>query len=214
MPNAQSKNAKRVAKRRKPARYVMCRELKPDVFAEPSDVRLVLAQRDAQRRDRTQELETVVLPFDVSFASDSSGNIQQVYANDPTNSAYWTVYRANYDQYRVLGVRFTYEPNILVGGSSVTIRAPVSVVTDYDDSASLTAYSLAETYSDHQRFVSDKRIVKIACEQATVDMWTDSVTSSPNNQFWIKTFSAGNTPSTTMGRVLIEYVVQFKGRGI
>lgn len=195
-------------------RYVVCKELKPDLFPTHTDVMVALRQRDAERRDQTQELFTVVLPYDVSIASDVSGNIQQTYSNDPNNSAYWSSYYQNFDQYRVLGVRLTFEPLIIVGGSTATVRAPISVVTDYDDSTSLTAYSLAETYSDHQRHYSDKRFVKVACESISTDSWNNAITSAPTNGFWIKLFSSGNTASTNLGRILVEYVVQFRGRGI
>jgi hypothetical protein len=214
MTKSSRKNSARKTRRPKQSRFVNCKELKPDLFPVHSDVALVLNQRDAQRRDKTQELQTVVLPFDVALASDGSGNIQQVFANDPTNSIYWSSYRSNFDQYRVLGIRFIFEPTIIVGGSTATVRAPISLVTDYDDATGLTAYSLAETYSDHQRHVGDRRIVKTSCEAAAIDGWTDSISGSPVNQFWIKTFSSGNTASTVMGRVLLEYVVQFRGRGI
>jgi len=214
MSKSSNKNAKRVENRKKPVRYIVCRELRPEVFPLHIDLVVAFQQRDAQRRDQTQELQTVVLPFDVSLSSDSSGNIQQVYANDPTNSSYWNTYRQNFDQYRVLGMRFSYEPHIITGGSTVTTRAPISIVTDYDDSTGLTAYSLAETYSDHQRFVSDRKFTKVGSEAANIDGWNDVMTTSPVNQFWMKTFSSGNTFSTIMGRVMLEYVVQFRGRGI
>jgi len=208
------KNKKNIKRPSKVNRFVTCKELKPDLFPTHSDVTLALRERDAERRDQTQELFTCVLPYDVAISSDVSGNIQQTFSNDPNNSAYWSSYYQNFDQYRVLGVRLTYEPLIIVGGSTATVRAPISVVTDYDDSASLTAYSLAETYSDHQRHYSDKRFVKISCENVSSDGWNNAITSAPTNSFWVKLFSSGNSFSTAMGRVLIEYVVQFRGRGI
>ncbi len=214
MTKSANKNLGRKARRQKPQRFLNCKELKPDVYPTYPDVMLILNQRDAQRRDSVQELNTVVLPFDVALASDSSGNIQQVFAADPTNSIYWTTYRSNFDQYRVLGMRFSFEPTIIVGGNTVTVRAPIAIVTDYDDATSLTAYSLAETYSDHQRHTGDKKFSKISCEAANIESWTDAVSSSPVNQFWVKLFSSGNTTSTVFGRVLLEYIVQFRGRGI
>ncbi len=195
-------------------RYLVCEELKPDVFPTHQDVKKILRIRDMMKKDRVQELQTVVIPFDVLIASDSSGNIQQTYANNPTNSPYWTEYDANWDEYRVLGIKVSYEPFILVGGSTITLRAPISVVTDYDDSTSLTAYSLADTYSDHERHPSDRPWEKVSCEAVTLDGWNGNMAAGPTNQFWVKLFSAGNSASTSMGRILVEYIVQFRGRGI
>ncbi len=197
------------------SRYLTYQELRPELPANMEDVNNYMRTVMQRRRDRWPQVYTEIVPFNVALVSDSSGNVQQVFSNDPTNSAEWSDYSANWDSYRVLGIHASFVPNDIVGGSTATVRAPLAICTDYDDATGLTSYLLAETYTDHQLHKLSVPWTKTICERnIEASAFNDVIGASPTNQFWLKTFSSGNTASTTMGRMTIYYIVQFQGRGI
>ncbi len=208
-----TKNSKKQSKI--PSKWELVRELKATEYPDMPILRQIYNQIETRRVRGQQELSTVVVPYDQTVFTDGSGNLQSVFSNDPNNSTvYWPLIQANFDSYRVLGIKATYFPLEIIGGSTATVRAPIAVVTDYDDPTTLTSYTLAESYSDHSRHRPNLTFSKFACESATETTWNTSMNSSPTNPLYIKMFSAGGTAATQLGRVRVEYIVQLRGRGI
>ncbi len=200
----------------KDGRYIRINELKPSLVPSREDVVRIygeLKQRQSSGNDR--DLTTVAVPYSAGISSDGSGTVQTVLSNDPNNSAYWTSIFANYEEYRVLGIRLEYEPYHLTGGSTLTQRAPMVVVTDFDSSAVLTSYALAKSFSNHKSYRSDQKFTLMAVDENTEGaLWNNVNTAAPNSSFWIKFFSNTNTASITLGVITLEYIVQLMNRGV
>lgn len=200
---------------KKSSRYYACLELKGDLPPSYNDIKKILKIQARQRRDEDSDLTTVLVPFETLIGTDGSGNVQLSYQNNPNDSDFWIEYQQNYDQYRVLGMRVEFEPVRHMGGSVVTIKAPMVIVTDYDDGIALTAYSLAETFSDCQKHKPETPFTKISVDPDINNAgFNNQMSAAPTNPFWVKIYSAGNTESIALGRLTITYVVQLRGRGI
>ncbi len=210
----QRKNMKKSQK--SDERYIRINELKPGMVPTREDVVRIygeLKQRQASGTDR--DVLTVSVPYSTGVSSDGSGTVQTVLSNDPNNSVYWTSIFANYEEYRVLGIRLEYEPYFLTGGSTLIQRAPLTVVTDFDSSAALTSYALAKSYSNQKSYRSDQRFTIMAVDENTEAAdWNNSNTAAPVSSFWIKFFSTTNSASTVLGVITLEYIVQLKNRGV
>lgn len=199
------------------SRYIKHQELKPDLIPKVGDVLKALKLARKEERDKIQDLDTKFLYFDYEIQASSGGVIQEVLSNNPNNSVtYWPILHENYDQYRVLGIKMEFEPYAISGSgtaSSPVVRTPIYVCTDYDDSTALTSYQVAETYSDCQKFRPGTKWTKIACDPTVLGaQFNDVIDSAPNDSFWMKIYSSGNTASLKVGRVIVTYVVQMKGR--
>ncbi len=199
------------------SRFITVRELRPNVIPSRKDVEDIYSQMMQSKRivGSDNDVSTVLVPFETALSSDSSGNVSQVFSNDPNNSAYWTTLYSNFEQYRVLGVRMHFVPNSVHGGTTTIYKSPLIYVTDFDSSAALTSYGLARTFSNHREVESTKPFTVFAVEDdSNIAEWNDVVTATPINSFWIKMFGTGFTASMALGRITIDYIVQFKGRGV
>ncbi len=215
MENTRTQNTRR--KESEPSgRWINVRELHPEIAPTRSEVLAAYNSLKArQRAGSDMDVSTVVVPYTTSLAANGSGVVAQVLSNDPNNSSYWSSIYSNYEQYRVLGLRMKYTPILAFGGSSVSTKGPLVVVTDFDSSAALTSYLLAESYSNSKTIPTEKEFTMIAVEEDTnAAAWNDTNTSAPANSFWIKFYSADNSASLLIGRVDIEYIIQLKNRGV
>jgi hypothetical protein len=217
MPKSSSKKTpnRRQTKSDKP--FMRIKELKPNVIPTRPLVEQVYQSMNDFHRTPGSDLDvyTTLVPFETGISSDSSGNVSNVFSNDPNNSAYWTTIVSNFEQYRVLGVKFSFVPNTIHGGTVTIYKSPFVYVTDFDSSAVLTSYGLARTFSNCREIESTKRFSILAVEDDSSQAgWNDVATNPPSNPLWIKFFGTGFTASTPLGRVTIDYVVQFKNRGV
>jgi len=108
-----------------------------------------------------------------------------------------------------------FTPTAVHGGTVTIYKPPLIYVTDYDSSASLTSYGLARTFSNSREIESEMPFEILAVEDdSSQAAWNDVNSSPPGNALWIKQFGTGFTASTPVGRVTIDYIVQFKNRGV
>jgi len=207
MPPKKVKSQNR--KPKKESVWVLQKELKPDHLECPSDIFAVIASRGSKQQDtRTQRLV-----LDAACTTDSSGQIANVYKNDPSVCGNWSSYAAVNDEYRVLAMRVSFKPNYITGGSAATILAPIAVAIDYDSSAAMTGYTLVGVYSSQKEIGGGRPWSKTALMSGSADSGFISC-QSPGPTYWIKMWSAGNPVSTTIGRFVIDMAVQFRGQGI
>jgi hypothetical protein len=163
--------------------------------------------------DTESHLVTLRLASDSSITSDGSGLIQTVLNNNPANAQAWSVYGIAFDAYRVLAMIITFEPLHVVGGSSATFYAPIASVVDRTDAIALTSYALAERYGSHKKAPGMTRFTN-QLNMLSIDESVFVPCNSPVSNSWIKFYSSGNSASTTVGRLDIRYIVQFRGLGI
>jgi len=155
---------------------------------------------------------TTVVSYDTALVTDAGGLITGVYTNNPTGYANWTNLAGVFDEYRVLGIEIEVEPNTFVGSNNF-IFAPIAVVNDYDSVTALASYTSAALYSSYQEYPGLTRFRKLALMSGAENASFIN-TAAPTNTFGIKFYSAGNTVSTTVGRIRLKAVVQFRGKGV
>ncbi len=199
------------------SKFLIVKELRPRVIPSRDDVQMIYNQLISTRRFPGSDLDvyTTLVPYEAGISSDASGNVQNVWSNDPNNSAYWSTIYGNWEQYRVLGVAFRFIPNSIHGGATTIYKSPLIYVTDFDSSANLTSYGLARTFSNSRERESTESVFILAVEDdSTQAVWNDVNTSPPGNSLWVKQYGSGFTASTPIGRVTVDYIVQFKNRGV
>jgi hypothetical protein len=182
-------------------------ELDPSIIVCPKSL------MDRYIRYGSSELDTYtfLLRADGAYTTDGGGVNAVVWSNNPTVAANWAGAAAVFDEYRVLQLRVEFDP-IRFNGQLIA-QAPIASVTDMDTATALTGYSLAAQYSSDTIHPGGVSWVQNAYMSGPQDSGFVS-TASPVANFWIKTYTAGNTASTTIGRATVCYLVQFRGKGI
>ncbi len=166
----------------------------------------------SMNRQHPDLLFTVKLTYEDILTADASGNLATVWSSDPSSGSNWVNYAATFDSFRCLGMRVSFEPNHVVGGSTSTVFGPISIVTDYDSSTALVSHATAARFANYQE-VPGNRKWKHTAAMFGVEAARFVDSSAPQSFFWIKIYSTGNTNNLTIGRFHIDYVVQFRGTG-
>lgn len=158
-------------------------------------------------------LFTVRMTQEAAVTTDGSGLLATVYGSDPSSSGGWSNFAASFDSFRVLGVLFTFSPIRINGGSSATYQAPISVCCDYNDATALTGYSVAARYNNYHESPGGQGW-KFCSPMDGLEAATFLGCTTPASKYWTKIYSSGNSASTTVGRMTVDFVVQFRGKGI
>jgi len=95
----------------------------------------------------------------------------------------------------------------------VLAQAPIAVVVDMDSSTALSSYVIGTEYSSDKMIAGGTRWTKDAYMSGSENSGFQS-TTAPTATFWIKSYSSQNSVSITLGRFLVYYLVQFRGKGI
>lgn len=163
----------------------------------------------------SQETFCVTLPLgdDFTVLSDGSGLCQTVQSCTPIGCGNWSNYVATFDEYRVLAVKFEFEPIKAVGGSSVSYYAPIAHVFDRDSAGPLTSYALASRYSSWGEAPGQSRFKK-TISMTSVEESGFVSTGTTKTLGWLQLYSSGNTVSVGLGRMKMRVLVQFRGLGI
>jgi hypothetical protein len=159
------------------------------------------------------ELDSYTMLFrgEGAYATDGAGVNATVWSNNPSVASNWAGAAAVFDEYRVLALQIEFEP-IKFNGQSIA-QAPIATVVDMDTSTALTGYTLATQYSSDSLHSGGTRFTCQALMSGSADSNFVS-TGSTVATYWIKSYSAGNTISSTIGRVIVTYLVQLRGKGI
>jgi len=194
---------------RKPRRILAPSELPTSSIAYPR----TRWPSDVARARTGNNTCTVLLATESALTTSGSGIINSVYTDIVTGVNNWSSFAAVFDSYRVLAVRVQFTPLRAVGGSTVTYFAPIATAIDRSDSTVLSSYLAAMQYSSHREFPGNTQFSVLSCMASAEDA-TFLSTQAPAARCWIKTYSTGNTISTTIGRVVTELLVQFRQVGI
>lgn len=170
--------------------------------------------RDYHIVTRDYALSTVLLSGEAALTANGSGILAAVYDDNPSVlSPLWTSLAACFDSYRVLAFKVSFKPLWGTGGATITYWSPIASVIDRDDSAALASYNNAMTYATHKETPGQASFSQLSCAQSPEDM-TFLNTGSPSARGWVKLYSTGNSASITVGRVMVEYLTQFRQLGI
>lgn len=152
----------------------------------------------------------IVIPVTSSIAP---GKITAVYGCNPASCADWSTASQLYDEFRTLAMRIHFVPtNKYYKGAIVT--APAIMAIDRDDITAPTTGN-AVIVKESARLVSleDEFYMTAKMSGSEEGGWLDSFTSTTQH-YCIKLYSDGLTASTVYGSMHIQYLVQFRGKGI
>jgi hypothetical protein len=203
------KKSSRKKEQKKDSLWYDSKELKPEVSDCPKNIVAIVNTRTANQQD----LFTLKAGLDVEITTDASGVYSLVQSDNPSGVANWSSFSSVWDEYRVLAVRVLFKPHTMVGGASAITFAPIITVLDYDNAAVLTGYTLASQYSSQKEFPGNrswKRTIYMSGSENADFTSTASVVSTK----YIKGYSSGNSASLKLGRLHIEFFIQFRGLGI
>lgn len=117
-----------------------------------------------------------------------------------------------YREYRVLGIRFEYHPNIVDAVIAATVYTPVYTVIDRNDTSATGTYANVESNTSLEIFTLQQKWMRQAKMFSTTEANFISVAVDPPSYFVIKFFATGLTASTNYGRYLSRWIVQFRTR--
>jgi hypothetical protein len=175
------------------------------------------------------DLKTLVLIQDVALTSTSGGLVNTTFAfENPSSCNEWSDVIAVWDEFRTLGMQVEFIPNThntlnTTGLSSA--YAPVYCVIDRDDNTASTSYATMAQYANLTTFTlvdRFKKTMKMQGPSVTNQTGTGIVSSEgtflntanpPTTCGGIKFFATGLADSTSFGRFIARYRVQFRGRG-
>jgi len=164
------------------------------------------------RAVRGIDLHTLDLHYEMPFGSDVSGNIIQVFSNNPSGGSNWTAISGTFEGYRTLAMRLSYTPaNRYTRGTVATY--PIVTTIDYEDLANLGSYAQAAYSSSFRSHTLDDPF-SVTARMFGVESAGFVPTSTPVNTFVIKCYANNLSISTLYGLLIIDYRVQFRGLGI
>jgi hypothetical protein len=154
------------------------------------------------------DMTTVVLVDNFALTPTVSV-ISAVFNNNPANSRNWTEYSTSWNEYRVLGIKFTYDPittapNITLqqgSGYHSIFHGTATAPTTLAEAAST---GVARSFNVFKPFVREWRMTNV--NEATFVQ-----TSAPAaNSDTLLVYSNNTTAGINVGNVKVEYLVQFK----
>jgi len=160
-----------------------------------------------------QDLFTTELNFDFTVAADGAGTYSSNFSNGASSSPDWASYAAIFDEYRVIALKVVYTPVLYVGGSTATQFQPIATVIDYDDGNVPATMSGMSEFSSFKEHAPLKPWSVVALAQSVSDLQFID-TASPAATFNIHALSLGNTASVNLGRLKVQYLTQFRGKGV
>jgi hypothetical protein len=185
------------------------RELSPNAMICPMG--LIEVYKHSYRNQL--DTHTFLLMSEFVETSSVAGVLNDIYSNDPSGAALaqWTSLAAVFDEYRVLCMEICFVPYTFNGG--LVTQGPIATCIDYDNASALTSYGQAASYSSFREYAGGKGFfVKAWMDGAEDAKFVDC--AAPTFSFVVKLYSTGNTASTTVGRVRIYNLVQFRGKGL
>lgn len=159
---------------------------------------------------KAEDLVTINLHYSGYLQSTAGAVINQVWSNDPGYAADWSSFSNIYAEYRVLGLEVLYYPSNRYSKTTV-VCVPILGVIDRVSASPLTSITQAMAY-DSARVLSleDPWSYKLYMQGSDEAVFVPTTSTTVNQS--IKLFGDGLSVSTAYGRILIYYLVQFRGR--
>jgi len=150
-----------------------------------------------------------------TVVSTAGGVINNVYSSDPITSSGWANNSAVWDEYRVLGFKISFYPHDRYAPGILTVTRPMAIVSDHNGNAAITSWNEALTYESGYKMGNsgDPWSKEIRMKDLGEGVFINTA-SSPANAYYVKLYGDTVTASTTYGRVIQTYLVEFRGRGI
>jgi len=117
-----------------------------------------------------------------------------------------------YREYRVLACRLEYHPDVIGATVSTLLYKPVYTLVDRLDTSAVGAYANVESNTSLRIFTLNQPWFREAKMEDTSEADFINISGDSPSPFGIKAFVTGLTPSTSYGRTLGRWVVQFRTR--
>lgn len=160
--------------------------------------------------DMNHDSIVITLYDNATVTANASGAISANFNNNPSNAANFNDQAASWDEFRVLGIKFSYDPNNVVNtatlsgfnGYNMIVHAPVA--SSPATLAAAASMGVSRRWNAFRPFVREWRMSEVS--EAT---WLDT-TSPSSTSDTLLLFAVNGTVSQYYGNLLIEYVVQFR----
>jgi len=129
-----------------------------------------------------------------------------------SNAFEWSDFAGSFREYRVLSLRYEYNPNVINAVNSSINYTPVYSVVDRDDASASGSYANIVTNTSLRVFTMQRMYAREAKMESTFEAEFISVAGDPAAYFSIKNYSTGLTASQVYGRYLVRWIVQFRTR--
>jgi hypothetical protein len=152
---------------------------------------------------------TVTLFDNATVITAAGGGITSAYNNNPSSSRNWTEYSTSWGEYRVLGIRFSYDNILAVNTATVNgFSGYQSIVHGVPGTPTTLAQAastgIAKRWNAFRPFVREWRMADTG-EAQFID------TSTPaSNSNCLMLYAEGGGVTINYGNILIEYLVQFR----
>lgn len=167
----------------------------------------------ATKMSQRVSLERVVYT-NTSFSSSGVGVINDVYIlRDPTIAAGWSDLADVWQQYRVVATKIQFRPYNRYSKTTTVTRALVGVV-DNVSSAAIPNFTTAMNNPSVQYLSLDDPWTmewRLRKDDPAANIWTDAG-GSPGSVECFKFYGDGLSLSTAYGMVVIEFMVELRGR--
>lgn len=159
---------------------------------------------------KAEDLATINLHYSGFLTSTAAAVINTVWSNDPGYAADWSNFYSIYSEYRVLGMEVMYYPSNRYS-KTTTACTPILGVIDRVSATPLSSITQAMAY-DSARVLSleDPWSFKLYMQGSDEAVFVDTTSITVNQS--IKLYGDNLSVSTNYGRILIYYLVQFRGR--
>jgi len=155
---------------------------------------------------------TTVLHFGPIVMASAAGLVNFVIADDPSGFVDWGNLAALWDEFRVLGFTFNYEPFDRYNQSTTITVGPIFTVIDRDDATLLTTEAQCLEYESLKVFNMADPFKREIRSMTSVEDATFITTASPVGRTWFKAVGSGVATTTNFGKYWIDILVQFRGR--
>jgi len=159
-----------------------------------------------------QKITTVTHLGPNSFTASSGGTVASVISDDPSSSVDWNLLSGAWDEYRILGFTFHYMPFNRYTRDAADQIGPIFTVIDRDDATALTLESQALEYESLKVFYLGDPFFREVRSMTSVEDATFITTATPVARNWLKLVAVNITPNLGVGRVWVDYLIQFRGR--
>jgi len=148
---------------------------------------------------------------DATIATSAGGIISGVFNNDPSIATNWSNYVGSWNEYRVLGIRYTYVPGNVVNTAALAgFTGYHSIIRGLTSPNPLTlsdaaSQGISRSWTAFRPFTREWRMMDV---EEAVFVKTGSPAATSNT---LSIYANGGTASTTYGHMLIMFLVQFRG---
>lgn len=160
--------------------------------------------------DTTDDSTVVTLYLNATVTASAGGVVSGVFNNDPSNARNWTEYASSWYEYRVLGIRYKYDPNNVV--NTATLNGFNGYHSIIHGLANIVPTSLAQAASTgiSKPFNAFKPFQREWRMSDTEESVFGSVAAPAATSNTLIVYAENGTANNYYGNISVEFLVQFR----